>query len=133
MGWRGISNGELLDRAEAERFDLVIVADKNLRHQQNLAKRRIAILELWHDIIMRTIVDLPQEQIRKLALFCRREKISRTEAVRRAVDRFLRGSSASDLRAFFGACKTRGNISRHVATLRRQWSDRKPAREGFRS
>jgi hypothetical protein len=47
MGWRGISNGELLDRAEAERFDLVIVADKNLRHQQNLAKRRIAILELW--------------------------------------------------------------------------------------
>jgi hypothetical protein len=47
MGWRGISNGELLDRAEAEGFDLVIVADKNLRHQQNLAKRRIAILELW--------------------------------------------------------------------------------------
>ena len=47
MGWRGISNGELLDRAEAEGFELVIVADKNLRHQQNLTKRRIAILELW--------------------------------------------------------------------------------------
>jgi hypothetical protein len=47
MGWRGISNGELLDRAEAAGFDLVIVADKNLRHQQNLTKRRIAILELW--------------------------------------------------------------------------------------
>lgn len=47
MGWRGIGNGELLDRAEAEGFELVILADKNLRHQQNLAKRRIAILELW--------------------------------------------------------------------------------------
>ena len=47
MGWRGISNGELLDRAEARGFELVIVADKNLRHQQNLTKRRIAILELW--------------------------------------------------------------------------------------
>ena len=47
MGRRGISNGELLDRAEAAGFDLVIVADKNLRHQQNLTKRRIAILELW--------------------------------------------------------------------------------------
>jgi len=41
MGWRGIS------AAEAEGFELVIVADKNLRHQQNLTKRRIAILELW--------------------------------------------------------------------------------------
>jgi hypothetical protein len=47
MGWRGISNGELLDRAGGEGFGLVIVADKNLRHQQNLTKRRIAILELW--------------------------------------------------------------------------------------
>jgi len=70
---------------------------------------------------MRTIVDLPQEQIRKLALLWKREKISRAEAVRRAADRYLRGSPADDLRSFFGASKTRGNISRHVATLRREW------------
>jgi metal-responsive CopG/Arc/MetJ family transcriptional regulator len=73
---------------------------------------------------MRTIVDLPQEQVRKLALFCRREKISRAEAVRRALDRFLRNSSIGDLRSFFGASKTRGKISRHVARLRREWSQR---------
>jgi metal-responsive CopG/Arc/MetJ family transcriptional regulator len=73
---------------------------------------------------MRTIVDLPQEQIRKLALVCRREKISRAEAVRRALDRFLRSSSVRDLRSFFGASKTRGNVSRHVAKLRREWSRR---------
>ncbi len=47
LGWRGVRNSELLDRAEAEGFELVIVADKNLRHQQNLTKRRVAILELW--------------------------------------------------------------------------------------
>jgi hypothetical protein len=83
---------------------------------------------LRDEFIMRTIVDLSQEQIRKLALFCRREKISRAEAVRRAVDRFLRGSPASDLRAFFGASKTQGDISRHVSRLRAEWRRRKPVR-----
>jgi metal-responsive CopG/Arc/MetJ family transcriptional regulator len=73
---------------------------------------------------MRTIVDLPQEQIRKLALFCRKEKISRAEAVRRAVEQLLRGSAASDLRSYFGASKTRGTVSRHVAKLRREWNNR---------
>jgi metal-responsive CopG/Arc/MetJ family transcriptional regulator len=73
------------------------------------------------DIIVRTIVDLPQEQVRKLTLFCRRERISRAEAVRRAVDRFLAGSSMRELRSFFGASRTRGNISRHVSKLRREW------------
>lgn len=47
IGWRGVSNGELLDRAEAEAFHLLIIADKNLRYQQNLSRRRVAILELW--------------------------------------------------------------------------------------
>ncbi|PYL32520.1 MAG: hypothetical protein DMF38_14850 [Verrucomicrobia bacterium] len=73
---------------------------------------------------MRTSVNLSQEQLRKLALFCRREKISRAEAVRRAVDRFLQSSSVPDLRSFFGASRTRGNISRQVARLRREWSRR---------
>ena len=47
MGWSGISNGDLLDKAEQAGFDTFIVADKNLRYQQNLSRRRIAILELW--------------------------------------------------------------------------------------
>jgi len=44
-GWGGIKNGELLQRAEAE-FDLFITSDQNIRYQQNLTGRRIAILEL---------------------------------------------------------------------------------------
>lgn len=47
MGWGGVTNGELLSLAEAADFNLFIVADKNLRYQQNLSHRRIAILELW--------------------------------------------------------------------------------------
>lgn len=44
-GWGGIENGELLRLAEGK-FDLFITADQNLRYQQNLAGRSIAILEL---------------------------------------------------------------------------------------
>jgi hypothetical protein len=44
-GWGGIKNGDLLHRAEEE-FDLFITSDQNIRYQQNLAGRQIAILEL---------------------------------------------------------------------------------------
>ena len=44
-GWGGIKNGDLLRRAEGE-FDLFITSDQNIRYQQNLAGRHIAILEL---------------------------------------------------------------------------------------
>ena len=74
---------------------------------------------------MRTIVDLPHEQVRKLALVCRKEKISRAEAVRRAVETWLRGSSGGSLGDYFGASKTRGNVSRHLAKLRREWAGRR--------
>lgn len=44
-GWGGIKNGKLLQFAEGK-FDLFITSDQNLRYQQNLAGRKIAILEL---------------------------------------------------------------------------------------
>ena len=44
-GWSGVKNGELLRLAEGE-FDLFITSDQNIRYQQNLAGRRISILEL---------------------------------------------------------------------------------------
>jgi predicted nuclease of predicted toxin-antitoxin system len=44
-GWGGIKNGSLLQLAEKE-FDLFITSDQNLRYQQNLAGRKISILEL---------------------------------------------------------------------------------------
>ena len=44
-GWGGIKNGDLLRLAEGE-FDLFITSDQNIRYQQNLAGRRIPVLEL---------------------------------------------------------------------------------------
>lgn len=42
MGWLGITNGELLTRAETE-FDALITVDKSIPYQQNLKGRRIII------------------------------------------------------------------------------------------
>ncbi|MGQ0763643.1 MAG: hypothetical protein ACT4OT_16745 [Acidobacteriota bacterium] len=44
-GWSGIRNGDLLRRAEGA-FELFITSDQNIRYQQNMLGRRIAILEL---------------------------------------------------------------------------------------
>jgi len=44
-GWSGKENGELLALAEAE-FDVLVTVDTNLRYQQNLAGRKIAIVIL---------------------------------------------------------------------------------------
>ena len=40
------SNGELLQAAEADGFDLFITADSNLTYQQNLSSRRMAVVVL---------------------------------------------------------------------------------------
>jgi len=45
-GWAALRNGELLVAAEAAQFDVFITADRNLRYQQNLGSRRLAIIEL---------------------------------------------------------------------------------------
>lgn len=45
MGWAQLSNGELLNAAESA-FDVLITTDQNLRHQQNLTTRTLAILVL---------------------------------------------------------------------------------------
>jgi len=44
-GWRGITNGELVRMAEGV-FDVLILADKNLRYQQQLDGRKLALIEL---------------------------------------------------------------------------------------
>ena len=47
MGWGELENGDLLREAEQSGFYLFIICDKNLRYQQNLSGRKLAILELW--------------------------------------------------------------------------------------
>ncbi len=43
-GWSNLRNSALLDRAEAEGFELLVTTDQSLRHQQNLAARRLSVL-----------------------------------------------------------------------------------------
>jgi len=45
-GWAALRNGELLIAAEAAGFEVFITADQNVRYQQNLTVRQIAIVEL---------------------------------------------------------------------------------------
>jgi hypothetical protein len=46
MGWDRLTNGDLLAAAEGAGFDAMATADRNIRHQQNLAGRKIALIEL---------------------------------------------------------------------------------------
>jgi hypothetical protein len=45
-GWERLENGALLDAAEAAAFEILVTADKNIRYQQNLAGRKIAVVVL---------------------------------------------------------------------------------------
>lgn len=45
-GWDRLTNGDLLAAAERAGFDLLLTADKNMRYQQNLSGRRIAVIVL---------------------------------------------------------------------------------------
>ena len=45
-GWSTLANGDLLDTAERDGYNLLVTSDRNLRYQQNLTNRRIAIVVL---------------------------------------------------------------------------------------
>lgn len=56
MRWEGLKNGALLAKAEEAGFDLLLTVDQNLRYQQNLSGRAIAVIVLIADGI--TVDDL---------------------------------------------------------------------------
>ena len=45
LGWSTLSNGELLVAAEGD-FDVLITTDRNVRHQQSVTGRGLAIIVL---------------------------------------------------------------------------------------
>jgi hypothetical protein len=44
QNWSGLSNGELLRKAEANGFDVFVTADQNLRYQQSLSKSILGVV-----------------------------------------------------------------------------------------
>ena len=45
-GWAEVRNGNLLDNAEREGYEIMITADQSMRYQQNMAHRQIAVIVL---------------------------------------------------------------------------------------
>ncbi|MBX3347515.1 MAG: hypothetical protein KF747_02120 [Nitrospira sp.] len=46
LGWNNLKNGELLQKSEERGFFVLVMTDQNLRYQQNLTSRKIAIIVL---------------------------------------------------------------------------------------
>jgi hypothetical protein len=55
-GWSTLSNGDLLTAAEREGFEVFVTTDRNLRNQQTLGGRRIAIIVLSSTLASATYV-----------------------------------------------------------------------------
>jgi hypothetical protein len=47
-GWEELSNGDLIEAAEQAGFEVMVTTDKNIRYQQNLGARKIALIVLGH-------------------------------------------------------------------------------------
>ena len=73
---------------------------------------------------MRTIIDLPADQIEALDVLCRRDGLSRAEAIRRAVAAYNK-QQATDVRPAFGLWRGRrgaGDAVMSQRRLRREWA-----------
>jgi hypothetical protein len=44
LAWTTLQNGQLLSQAEAAGFDVLVTTDQNLKYQQNLSERRLAVV-----------------------------------------------------------------------------------------
>lgn len=76
---------------------------------------------------MRTIIDLPEDQLEALDGICRRESISRAEAIRRAVDLLVRDRAAGASHAAFGLWRGARAVDglKYQERLRREWGPAK--------
>ena len=46
LSWTTLRNGDLISQAEAAGFEVLVTTDQNLKYQQNLNARRLAIVVL---------------------------------------------------------------------------------------
>lgn len=77
---------------------------------------------MTYDDNMRTIIDLSDDQIEALKELCRRERISRAEAVRRAVASYTKQQMRCGGEEAFGLWKDRrADGVGYQRRLRREW------------
>jgi len=71
---------------------------------------------------MRTIIELPDEHIQRLASLGERERLSRAELVRRAVAEFLDRHATANMQNAFGIWKDRATDAlRYQDRIRDEW------------
>ncbi len=76
---------------------------------------------------MRTIIDVPEQALKALDRLCQRERISRAEAIRRAVRLFLGQQLPASDDEIFGLWRDREIQGRdYEDKLRDEWSNREP-------
>lgn len=46
LGWSTLQNGALISQAEAAGFETLVTTDRNLKYQQSLSERRLAVVVL---------------------------------------------------------------------------------------
>jgi len=46
LGWELLENGELLTKAESHDYQVLVTTDQNMRYQQNLKQRNLAVVVL---------------------------------------------------------------------------------------
>ncbi len=77
-GWSELDNGNLLGKAEKNGYEVLIATDENMRYQQNLGDRRLAIVVLlstaWPDVRLRieeiraSLVDIRPGDVREVPI-----------------------------------------------------------------
>ncbi len=77
-GWSALHNGALLDVAEQEGYELLMTTDQNLRYQQRLADRQLAIIvllstswprmQLWIDTIQAAVASIVAGGYQEIAI-----------------------------------------------------------------
>ena len=71
---------------------------------------------------MRTIIELPDDQLEALEKLCSTDRISRAEAIRRAIAAHLRQHQAVDRKRAFGLWRARHPDGlKYQETRRREW------------
>jgi metal-responsive CopG/Arc/MetJ family transcriptional regulator len=72
---------------------------------------------------MRTVVDLPDDELQAIKALAKREKISQAEAIRRAVRAYLHARPAPDKESpAFGLWEGREDALQYQDKLRDEWS-----------
>ena len=85
------------------------------------------VMMTMNDDVMRTIIDLPGDQLDGLDRWRKREGVSRAEAIRRAVALLIQGQGESERQDAFGiwAKKPIDGLA-YEATVRADWAQRRP-------